>query len=334
MVHKVLNEAPSSLLVNLGVHSPAPITVLMQHLKELTLIMDEEAVTLRGHILHSLKKIATYLKSHRNHATNQAIEELSGVPLVVLDNGQRVPCDHVCVDIEADVSDKARALPPVYAEVEKLLLTLGARRMLDGSAPRVKLTADNPTVSILSFIQDQLDQPAFSDLRIVVGKRTFYAHRVVMCATCEPLRNNFLFEQASSGMGIIGEQLPIYMPEWVDEASFSCLLRYLYKGKICREDGQNWELNEEAIEVVCGLLRLADYWQLDYVTEWCEAFFAEKSVLSVYNVCGLLTHSYNCHAEQLTAMCIHFARMQHSVVSQTDGWRDLPEELRNEVAGV
>ena len=115
--------------------------------------------------------------------------------------------------------------------MEKLLLTLGARRMLEGSAPRVRVTAANPTVSILSFIQDQMDKPAFSDLRIVVGSRTFYAHRVVMCATCEPLRNNFLFEEANSSAAHgIGEVLPIYMPDWVTESSFSCLLRYLYKG--------------------------------------------------------------------------------------------------------
>jgi len=78
-------------------------------------------------------------------------------------------------------------------------------------------------------------------------------------------------------------------------------------------------------------MRLADYWQLEYVTEWCEAFFAQANVLSVYNVCALLSHAHSCHAEQLTAMCAHFIRMQFSVVSKTEGWRELPEDTRRVV---
>jgi len=104
--------------VSLGIASPAPLDVLIHHLKELALLMDvKETKTLQRYIIHSLRKIAAYLKHHKNQSKTQALMDLSTTPLVVLDNGDRVTCDHVCVDIEEDVDENARAMPEVYIEV-------------------------------------------------------------------------------------------------------------------------------------------------------------------------------------------------------------------------
>ena len=333
LVHPALNNAPHTLLHSLQINPSPPMRVMLLHIQSLADALSAEALgahTIEDSVqtmVFCLTGLSQYLKGHKRHASLEAAEALSKVPVVIFEDGSRAPCSHLAKDIEEDIAESARAVPEAYLGLVPLLVILGARQVLATSAPKVRISAENPVAEsgLLHFIRNQMDVPTLSDLRIRVHDRTFYTHRLVMCAFCEPLRSKFTFAEGAGGTDPVSD---VEMPEWTAIPAFECLLRYLYQGVVCTESGQELEATEATVDLVCGLLRLADFWLLTFVLEWCEAFLVNNDIISIYNVCDLLTHAFNCHANQLTAMCIHFARVQFSVVSKLDAFSLLPNELK------
>ena len=85
------------------------------------------------------------------------------------------------------------------------------------------------------------------------------------------------------------------------------------------------------VQLACDLLRLADHFQLDELRQRCECFLSQQSVIGVLNVCGLLVHAHGCNAHQLMEMCRFYIVSMRDLVTATEDWRALPDDIKQMV---
>ena len=95
---------------------------------------------------------------------------------------------HFCTDLEESLGARALAVPLVFRDLGfvNLFETLGASSASHVSAPRVKVSAADPTRDLPGRIQNSYNHRALSDLHFVVAgvggssERVVYAHRLVV----------------------------------------------------------------------------------------------------------------------------------------------------------
>jgi hypothetical protein len=260
---------------------------------------------------------------------------LSTCPFILFDNGESVVASTVCVDLAETLTATVRAPPPYLEGYDDVLVKIGAASSAEfgGDAPIIQIRSRAPAVAIPRLLLAQINRPALADVTFqFTDGRTIHAHRLILALTSQQF--SAMFE---SGFAESLEPMTVVdLPDWVDYDAFLLLLFYLYSGSL-EGDATNGvalphkELsppNEQRALLVCNLLRLSDLYLLDHLKSWCESYLGKEEVLTVYTVCGLLSHADICNAPQLLKVCCFIVRKMSAVIAVMPEWQELPAELQ------
>ena len=122
------------------------------------------------------------------------------------------------------------------------------------------------------------------------------------------------------------------MPEWAGPTAVKLMLTYVY-GKETNPI-KLLQPSNTTIPLVCQLLRLSDFYELDHLKSLSEVWFADNDIVDVMNVVGLLTHAHACKARQLEAYAVYCCREMFSVVGKTEDWAALDPGLKKRVLSL
>jgi len=278
---------------------------------------------------------------HNKLVYSAVARRLGNVPWVLFDDSAWVLPSAVVLELDEDLAEQARAPPDYLRPIEVLLRIAGSRSSAADSQPMVRIATPNPSEpsQLHSRIVFSMDDASFADVVFVVDDQYIYAHRLVLALTNDTLRTMFLsgLEGPSALIDVPSHQatkrsLPsIVMPDWCDHATAKCFVRYLYTGEVTMPDGSpigEATPSNDTVAHVCMLLRVADVYFAEHLREWCEHYLATSGIITILNVCDLLTHAHGCNARQLQAVCRHHILSNLTAVKSTPQWQELSADLK------
>jgi len=256
-------------------------------------------------------------------------------------------------------------LPKYLRPFRRLLLGIAGPSLRSSrQVPQVRVRPAPPADAVPAFIQSALNQPELADVEFVLpsdsdgdaetSQKTFFAHRLVLAASCEHFRMTFAAGFAET-VGVSG-RCRVELPEWVMPRPMLWVLAYLYKGFDPKEaqitayagttgrdhsgasgalrTARTWKSRQHAArfsdentgEDLCCLLRLAEFYDLDHLKQWAEQQLA--SLMGPENLVALSTHAYFCNAAQLLQFCVYHLRQQYAELVGVQEWEDLEPAIK------
>jgi N-acetylneuraminic acid mutarotase len=156
------------------------------------------------------------------------------------------------------------------------------------------------------FIQNMsslIDNPEFSDIKIIVQGKYIHCHRAILACQCERFR-----ALLSAGMKESREN-EIIIDDWSYEAYYA-LITYIYTGKLPSDCSR-----------VDELLGLADQYTFDPLKSLTEKILINS--IEVDNACHLLTIADRYSAKELKKFCLGFILKSFDQVVATDAFEQL-----------
>ena len=123
----------------------------------------------------------------------------------------------------------------------------------------------------------------------------------------------------------------VKLPNWSDGVAVELMLKYLYGFGNPLVDVRP---TDKTIVSMFSLLRLSDFYDLEYLKSLVEVWLASNDIVDVFNVVSLLTHAHACRARQLTRYAVYCCREMFTVVSETKEWDDLDDALKRKVTDL
>ncbi|XP_015112376.1 protein roadkill [Diachasma alloeum] len=171
------------------------------------------------------------------------------------------------------------------------------------------------------------EQSKFSDCAIIVGKKTFHSHKMILAAR-SPTFCRMIEETCQERKGAT-ESLPRLHVEDMKPEVARRMLQFIYTGSV-----ENLEAMTEE------LMAAADRFRLVELKDICAAALLEK--LSVKNAADTLVKADKCHAKELKAQVISFINEHLGEVVESSGYKRLEQNhlellrdlLRAQAAGV
>eukprot|EP00911_Craspedida_sp_UC1_P000098 UC1_evm1s82 len=329
------NRAPRRLLVHLFPHiaKGRPLVegeVALRHLTAMAKRWDwqpELAPLLvqqrQGLVLCASALAAAELRAGRLR-THTACRLLCKVPFVVLDDGRGVLPSAVCLDLDQSLSRNLVNPPAYLRKLGPFLGAIGSPSLADVHAPPALVRGRPPKHYRRERIEALCNTDTLSDFRLVSAQtgRTFYGHRLIFALASPYWMTMF----ATAGMAEASSAARIELPDWLSDAATKMIFAYVYHSK----DPLNTHLpiTDTTVSSVLELLRAADLYRLTHLASTCEVWLIDNEILDIYNVTGLLSHAVGCHAPQLRAHCVALCRAMFDVISATQEWAQLPEDVR------
>ena len=364
----IIDHAPLSLIKALCIQHPLPALCIQNHLLRLV-DQGAEELAVGGEMRGIALACCVTLNAHQRCTSEWKRESTMGsikaalqnLPFITTDGGSLVAPSHICTDLEVgdSLGSRALAVPAYLAPLSGLLGMIGAKASWQHLAPRVRVHSKNPVLGdsggaddpplLWSLIQLACGDKSLADIRFeLAGGEEIWGHRLVLGLVSPVFKSFFTentadagFKSGSQGSAGCLASSSFAMPGWVQAGPFRCMLGYCYSGTVQLEiepGGSSGEqvtvATEENVSLVCELLRLADHYLLDHLKESCEKLLADWAVISVYNCCDLVTHASNCNAQQLLNLCAHHILQLFVVVSETEQWAAMPDELQAEVMAL
>jgi len=146
-----------------------------------------------------------------------------------------------------------------------------------------------------------------SDISIVVGGQTVFAHRIVLAARCAYFRAMF-------GSGMREASSTTITLDDIDYAVFLALLEHLYT-----------DSDHVPPDLALRLFAAADFLGVEHLKQVCAAHI--ESGLTIHNVCRALTAADAHDATALKETCVAYIVQHFQEVIPTDGFKELPRPL-------
>ena len=148
-----------------------------------------------------------------------------------------------------------------------------------------------------------INNPEFSDLRIIVEGKPIHCHRAILACQCERFR-----ALLSAGMRESRDN-EIVISDWTHDA-YLALLTYVYTGRLPADCGK-----------VDELLGLADQYTFDSLKVLTEKILINS--IDLHNVCHLLKISDRYGASELKKCCLSFILKSFDQVVATEAFEEL-----------
>src|SRR3990167_5793196 len=253
-------------------------------------------------------------------------ENLSALQFIMCDSGELIYAHQLVFELEEDLSQFVRATPKYLKKFEKLLALVGTPNVNKASKPAVHIHGDPPDYNLL--VVSWMNNPTYSDLIFTHPENpssTFYAHKVIIGPLFPPLAAVFRLAADKSTKTIT-------LPEWTDWSAFLRAMDFCYRGDV-QFQGNLMPNNQNHINITIELLRIADYYQCEYLKSWCEQKLASADI-DIFNICNLLEVASQCNALQLENVCLHTIRIMFHAVKETPEYHDLPQHLKSKVVNA
>ncbi|XP_013065879.2 actin-binding protein IPP-like [Biomphalaria glabrata] len=144
----------------------------------------------------------------------------------------------------------------------------------------------------------------YTDVKFIVDKRTFHAHRLVLVSLSDYFTPLFKFDEKGNGEIILQN---------VSSEDFEILLKYAYTGQV-----------DVTPDNVQSVLIAADYLSIEFVKRECITYM--KSLIDVDNVCDVLVFSINYTFANLQQCAEEFLKEHLDSVSKTETFSLLDPE--------
>lgn len=157
---------------------------------------------------------------------------------------------------------------------------------------------------VVEGLSKAVNNQVLSDVTFIVGRKRekIYAHKSILCFTCEYFQKMFCNGMSESGMNHI--TLPDIEPE-----EFLAVMNFLYTG----------ELQDNSMtspDTVLGVLELADRYQIIPLREFCLNYISKNITLEC--VCLLMEKAIMYSSEELKKSCLSFIENNTSEVFNSD----------------
>ena len=337
------NGLPHSMIHDLRVETVFQAKQLLENFTKMVRVWQNSRLPLQFAPLQkeiTRLMFSAFLDSNTQRNTHQhlATNLLKPLPYVILENGSFVSASTIYLDLQDDQIGTFFRAPPAYLEdFYDILVWSGAHetRLVDTITIHTK---NNANAEILvPKIVESFNNPALCDVVFVIQDPEAGREDLLYASSLLLLLSGgetwaALFSVSNTVKFRNGRHREITVPEWFTYASLEIYLRYCYTGEIRKQstnplDAELHPGNANDVEIICSLLRIADYYLVDYVKQWCEVFLSDPSIVTVLNVCDLLTHADACSAGQLLAVFTTFIKNYFEVISQTDSFKNLPPHL-------
>jgi hypothetical protein len=162
---------------------------------------------------------------------------------------------------------------------------------------------DESNENFVANMASLINNPEFSDLRIVVEGKTIHSHRAILACQCERFR-----AMLAAGMqeSVANE---IVISDWSYDAFFS-LVTYIYTGKLPPDCAR-----------VDEILGIADQYTFDSLKILTEKILINS--IEIQNVCHLLRVADRCNAADLKQHCLSFILKSFDQVVATEAFDKL-----------
>jgi hypothetical protein len=162
---------------------------------------------------------------------------------------------------------------------------------------------DEANQHFVSNMASLINNPEFSDLKILVEGKTIFCHRAILACQCERFR-----ALLTAGMKESAEH-EIVIQDWSYDA-YLALITYLYTGKLTAD-----------CKKVDELLGLADQYTFDALKQLTEKILINS--IEIENVCHLLRISDRYGARELKKSCLTFILKSFDQVVTTQAFEEL-----------
>ena len=326
---KISNKVKTQL----GFSSPVPLDHMIEfvkiYIKQNSQIIKHSSIE-QMHYRQFLYRLFSAISAIKKSKSKLADirDEIAHLPFILRDNNQLAAPQQFNEELTEDLGLYVFAIPEFLQPFAFLFSKLRDNVALKRAEPVVALF-ESPSPS--SFGQSILDRAKehdrFSDVTLHCNGRTFHGHKLIL------FHSTRFFEKAfTSGMKEASQgHLDIHIPEWVSIRAFELVYEFLYSRSL--EHVQHLRKNQENADLVCDLLRCSDYLEVDHLKQWCEVYLAELNN-DVFNYVELLLLSVDTNAHQLRYFSIYHINVNFSLISHTEQWNALPENLKNLVTSA
>jgi len=174
----------------------------------------------------------------------------------------------------------------------------------------IQVLGTAPSSTLATDWSKLINSKDLSDVTLVVGSRSYYAHRVVLAARCEYFRLMLLSGMREADQTEISLPLDVFTSEEV----FEKLLEHIYT-----------DTDDIPSALALDLFTAAAYFQLERLKQMC--LTRVESEMSVETVCHILSVAEQHSAPRLKEEAVKFIVAHFRQVHKTDGFKDLERHL-------